>query len=290
MSPRENNGGSGMAGGAGPLKMAVGYLLLTIVLLVYITPILFMVVGSLKPDDRVLAEAGSIRAVIPTEASLQNYADVFDRVQFGRFMFNSIFITGCIVLGGVVINGFAGYAFARLVWRGRNALFAFVLALMILPLEAIAVPLFFEVTKVGLRDTYVAQILPFVAYAFSIYLFYTFFIGLPKELEEASWTDGAGILRTFFEVIVPNSMPVVATVTIVTFLLFWGFYLWPLMVTSGPAVRPLPVAIATFQTTPPIAWGDIMAFGVMMVAPVLVVFLVFQRWFVRGVASAGIKG
>ncbi len=276
-----------------PRRFAAGvlnYALLTMAAAVFVSPIVFMVVGSLKPDEKVLAEAGSLRALVPADASLQNYRDVFERVSFGRYFINSLIITGSIVLGGLVINSLAGYAFARLRWHGRDALFGAVLALMVLPLQSIAVPLFYEVTVLGWRDTYAAQILPFVANAFAIYLFYSFFIGLPRELEEAAWTDRAGILRAFVEVVVPNAKPVFATVAVVLFLFFWGLFLWPLMVTIGPEVRPLPVAIAHFQTLPPLKWGDIMAFGVMMVAPVLVLFFAFQRWFVRGVAATGRKG
>lgn len=272
------------------LGMIGSYLLLTILALLFVAPILFMIVGSLKPDELVLSEAGSLKAFVPTQASLQNYRDVFERVEFGRFLFNSLFITGMIVLAGLVVNSLAGYAFARLRWPGRSMILAVVIALMILPIEAIAVPLFFQVTLLGWRNTYIAQIVPFIANAFSIYLFYTFFIDLPKELEEAARVDGAGTLRTFFEIIVPVSKPVFATVAILTFLTQWGYFLWPLMVTFDEQVRPLPVAIATFQTLPPVQWGDIMSFGVMMVAPILIVFLLFQRWFVEGVATTGTKG
>jgi multiple sugar transport system permease protein len=272
------------------LRTLLAHAALVALAAVYVAPILFMVVGSLKPDARVLAEAGSLRAFLPTEASLQNYRDVFRRVAFGRFLLNSLVVTGSIVLGGLVVNSLAGYAFARLRWTGRDAVFLLVLVLLILPYEAIAVPLFYQVSLLGWRDTYLVQILPFVANALSIYLFYSFFLGLPRELEDAARIDGAGTLRTFWEVVVPNSRPVFATVTIVTFLFFWGFFLWPQLVTSGPRVRPLPVAIATFHTLPPLQWGDILAFGVMMVAPVLLVFLLFQRWFVRGIASTGTKG
>jgi multiple sugar transport system permease protein len=273
------------------MLFAVGsYLLLTLLGLLFVAPILFMMVGSLKPDDLVLAQAGTFKAFVPEKASLQNYEDVFTRVDFVRFFFNSLFITAAIVLGGLLVNSLAAYAFARLRWRGRIFLFTAVLALMIIPLEAIAVPLFFQVTLLGWRNTYIAQILPFIANAFSIYLFYTFFIGLPKELEEAARVDGASTIRTFFEIIVPVSLPVFATVTILTFLTQWGSFLWPLMVTVDEQVRPLPVAIASFQTLPPLQWGDILGFGVMMVAPILVIFLVFQKWFVEGVASTGTKG
>jgi multiple sugar transport system permease protein len=282
---------TGSNANGGKTLFAIGsYLLLTLLGLLFVAPILFMMVGSLKPDELVLSQAGTFKAFVPEKASLENYEDVFTRVDFVRFFFNSMFITGAIVLGGLLVNSLAAYAFARLRWRGRIFLFTAVLALMIIPLEAIAVPLFFQVTLLGWRNTYIAQILPFIANAFSIYLFYTFFIGLPKELEEAARVDGASTIRTFFEIIVPVSLPVFATVTILTFLTQWGSFLWPLMVTVDEQVRPLPVAIASFQTLPPLQWGDILGFGVMMVAPILVIFLIFQKWFVEGVASTGTKG
>ena len=263
---------------------------LVVMSLVFTAPIWFMIVGSFKPDERVLAEAGSLRAFLPEEASLRNYRDVFRRVDFLRFLVNSLLVTGGVVAGGLVVNSLAGYAFARLRWRGRDLLFAGVLAIMVVPFEAIAVPLFYQMTLLGWRETYGVQIVPFLANAFSIYLFYTFFLGLPKELEQAAHVDGAGVLRTFFEVVLPNARPAFASVAVLTFLWTWGSYLWPTMVAIGVRVRPLPVAIATFHTLPPLDWGDILAFGVMMVAPVLVVFLASQRWFVRGVAASGIKG
>jgi multiple sugar transport system permease protein len=142
----------------------------------------------------------------------------------------------------------------------------------------------------GWRDTYWVQIAPFIANPLSIYLFYSFFLGLPKSLEEAAQVDGAGSVRSFVSIVAPNSKPVFASVAIVTLLFFWGVYLWPLLMTAGPNVRPLPLGIATFYTLPPLQWGDIMAFGVMMVAPIVVVFLLFQRWFAQGVAATGVKG
>ncbi len=268
----------------------LNYVALAGLALVFVAPVLLMLVGSLKPDDRVLVEAGGPAAFLPDHVSLQNYADVFARVDFLRYLGNSLWITGVIVAAGLVVNALAGYAFARLAWRGRDLAFALVLMVMIVPLEAIAVPLFYLVSLLGWRDTYLVQIVPFVANAFSIYLFYTYFLGLPRELEEAARMDGAGALRTFLTIIVPNARPAFASVAILTFLTQWGAFLWPLMVTSGEVVRPLPLGLATFYTLPPLQWGDIFAFGTMMVAPVLLVFLLFQRGFVRGVAATGIKG
>lgn len=274
----------------GGVTLISSYLLAIGLALLFIAPIAFMFVASLKPDDLVLAQAGTLQGFIPIPASLQNYQDVFDRVNFSLYFLNSIFITSMVVLAGLLVNSLAGYALARLRWRGRATLLLVVLALMIIPFEAIAVPLFFQITLLGWRNTYLAQILPFIANSFSIYLFYTFFVGLPKELEEAARIDGASTIRTYFEIIVPISKPVFATVAILTFLTQWGSFLWPLMVTIDESVRPLPVAIAAFQTLPPIQWGDLMSFGVMMVAPMLVVFLLFQKWFVAGVAATGTKG
>jgi multiple sugar transport system permease protein len=272
------------------VNLISSYILAIGLALLFIAPIAFMFVASLKPDELVLSQAGSWQGFIPLPASVQNYQDVFDRVNFSRFFLNSIFITSMVVLAGLFVNSLAGYALARLRWQGRATLLLVVLTLMIIPFEAIAVPLFFQITLLGWRNTYLAQILPFIANSFSIYLFYTFFIGLPKELEEAARIDGASIVRTYFEIIVPISKPVFATVAILTFLTQWGSFLWPLMVTIDESVRPLPVAIAAFQTLPPIQWGDLMSFGVMMVAPMLLVFLLFQKWFVAGVAATGTKG
>ncbi|MBW9267465.1 MAG: carbohydrate ABC transporter permease [Candidatus Thiodiazotropha sp. (ex. Lucinisca nassula)] len=272
------------------LSVLLSYLLLGGMAALFIVPLLMMLIGSLKPDQSILLEAGSLAAFLPSDVSLQNYADVFRRSDFLRYFFNSLFITGCIVSSGLLVNSMAAYAFARLQWRGRDLLFNLVLALMILPFEAIAIPLFYGASMLGLRDSYSIQIVPFIANAFSIYLFYSFFIGMPKELEEAARLDGASTLRIFFSIIMPNAKPVFASVAILTFLTWWGSYLWPMMVTIGPSVRPLPVAIASFFTLPPLNWGDILAFGVMMVLPVLLLFIIFQRWFVRGVASSAIKG
>ncbi len=271
------------------VSLAASHAVLLVCTAVFVLPIAFMVVASFKPDDLVLREAGSWRALFPTEMSFQNYFNVFDRVNFGRFFVNSVLITGSIVVGGLLVNSMAAYAFSRMRWRGRDFCFGLVLALLILPFEAIAVPLFYQMIEFGWRNSYRVQIVPFIANAFSIYLFYSFFLQIPKEMEEAAAMDGAGAWRTFFTLIIPLAKPAFATVAILTFLMHWGNYLWPLMVVDHETYRPLPVAIAEFQTLPPIQWGDIMAFGVMMILPVLAVFLIFQKGFVRGVASSGIK-
>ena len=272
------------------IRMLSVYLLLAAFAFMFLVPVAMMLFGSFRPDDQVLVQAGDLGGLLAGDFSWINYQDVFVRVPFARYLFNSAFISICIVAGGLLVNSLAAYAFARLQWPGRDWLLLAVIALMILPLEAIAVPLFYEVTLLGWRDTYWVQIIPFIANAFSVYLFYTFFLNLPRVLEEAARIDGAGPWRIFFRIVVPNAKPVFATVAILTFLTQWGALLWPLMVTHSEAVRPLPLGIATFYSLPPLQWGDIFAFGVMMVTPVLLIFVLFQRWFVQGVATTGVKG
>ena len=272
-----------------PRRILTRYAALTMCALVFVVPVALLIVGSLKPEARVLSEAGSWKAFFPDAVSLENYRDVLRRVPFVRYLFNSLVINGAIVILGLVVNAFAGYALARLRWPGRENILAVVLALLIVPFEAIAVPLFYQLSALGWRNSYTVQIVPFIANPLSIYLFYTFFRGLPPELEEAARVDGASVWRTFILIVIPNAKPVFATVAIVTFLFYWGMYLWPLLMTTGTEVRPLPLGIATFYTLPPLQWGDILAFGVMMVAPVVLIFVVFQRWFVQGVASTGTK-
>ena len=146
------------------------------------------------------------------------------------------------------------------------------------------------VNRFGWLDSYHVQIIPFIADAFSIFLFYQFFIGLPKDLDEAALVDGASPFRIYTSIIVPLSKPVFATVAILQFLTRWGDFLWPLMVTRGEDYRPLPVAIQQFFSQDPKVWGDIFAFSAMITIPVLIVFLLFQKWFVQSVATSGVKG
>jgi multiple sugar transport system permease protein len=271
----------------GPRKVAT-HLGMALIAAFFMFPILFMVVGSLKPDGDVLGQG--LRALVPDQTTFENYPDAFNRAQFGRLFLNSVIVSTSVVVLGLIVNSLFGYALARLRFTGRNLVVAAVIALIIIPLEAIAVPLLFMVADWGWIDTYHVQILPFVAQPLFIYLFYTFFLNMPKELEEAAKVDGAGPLTTFVRVIAPLAKPAYASVAILSFLFIWGQLLWPVMVTRGVEVRPLPLGIAEFQNLPPIQWGDIMAFATMMVLPVLIVFVVFQRAFVRGVASQGVKG
>jgi multiple sugar transport system permease protein len=186
------------------------------------------------------------------------------------------------------VNSLAAYSLARLKWRGRENILLFVLILVIVPFESVAIPLLYMLN--GIRDTIIVQVIPFIANPFSIFLFYTFFLGMSKSIEEAAKMDGLGPFGTFVRIVVPNSRPVFATVTILTFLASWGQFLWPSLVVSDPNVRTLPLEISVFSAQQPPDWGQVFAFGTLLVLPVLIVFFVFQRFFIQSVAGSAVKG
>jgi multiple sugar transport system permease protein len=267
------------------------YALMLLLAAFFLFPLVYMYVSSLKPDNVVLGDADSLAAFLPAPfVGFENYADAIVRASVFRSFLNSAIISGGIVLLGLVINSLLGYALARLRFRGRAFVLAIVIALIIIPFEALAVPLLYLSAELGWLDTYHVQILPFVANPLFVYLFYTFFLNVPVAIEEAARIDGAGPIRTFVSIVAPLARPAYATVAILGFLFSWGQLLWPVMVTRGIDVRPLALGIGTFKTTPPVQWGDIMAYGALMTLPLIVVFLVFQRYFVQGVASSGVKG
>lgn len=277
--------------GANPVWRWVLYAVMIVLAAFFLFPLVYMVSASLVPDNQVLAKSHSIEAFVPTPfVGLENYRDAIDRASFPRVFANSVLITGLIVGLGLVVNSLFGYGLARLRFRGRKLLVGAVVALIIIPFEALAVPLLYMGAQVGWLDTYQIQILPFIASPLFIFLFYTFFLGIPRSLEEAAMIDGAGPIEIFTKVVAPLAKPAFATVAILGFLFSWGQFLWPSIVTRGIDVRPLPVGIGVFATTPPVSWGDIMAYTVLMTLPLLVIFLIFQRQFVQGVASSGVKG
>ncbi|GAB2718702.1 carbohydrate ABC transporter permease [Streptomyces bullii] len=267
-------------------------------------PIVFMLVSSLKPDQQIFADLGSIKAFLPVgHLSLDNYTGVFDRVPAARFLFNSIGISVITVALGIFVNSLAAFALSRMRWRGRKIVLTAVIATLIVPIEVFAVPMVWWVNKLpwlqvngfhvtiteGWLDTYQVQILPFVGNAFSIFLFHQYFRSIPKELDEAAVIDGASWFGIYRRIVMPLSGPAVATVAILTFLPMWNAYLWPLMVVQSEDLRPVMIGIQYFFQTNP-SWGEIMAYSSMITVPVLALFVAFQRAFVNSIASSGVKG
>ena len=274
------------------MGIGITYLVLTVVALFFLFPTVFMFVSSIKNGEmQIISDMGNLRAFIPYgEVGLKNYFDVFKRLPFGRFMFNSVFIVGNTVLIGLIVNSMLAYALARLRFKGRNVIVLLIISLIIIPTEAIVIPLLLIVNLFGWLDSYHVQIIPFIADPFSIFLFYQFFINIPKYLDEAAKIDGANPFQVYWKIIVPLSKPVFATVAILQFIFRWNEFLWPLMVTRGYEYRPLTVAIQQLFSLDPKMWGDIFAFASMITIPSIIIFLLFQKWFIHSVASSGIKG
>lgn len=280
---------------------AVLLLVLKVLLvLVFGLPLVFMIVSSFKPDLQIFADLGGITAFLPVgELTLDNYLGVFERVPFAQFLTNSIVISALTVVLGLVVNSMAAFAMSRMHLPGRKIVLGVVLATLIVPFEVMAVPMLWWVNQLpyfdgaefiqGWLDTYAVQIVPFIANAFSIFLFYQYFDSIPRELDEAARVDGAGWFRIYRSIVMPLAGPALATAAILTFLPAWNQYLWPLMVTQSESVRPVMVGIDYFKQLN-VSWGQIMAYASIITVPVLALFIAFQRAFVNSIAASGVKG
>jgi multiple sugar transport system permease protein len=280
------------------------YVVRIILAVFFAFPLVFMFVSSFKPDDQIFADLSSLKAFLPVgNISLDNYTGVFQTVPAARFLINSVLITAVTVLLGLLVNSMAAFAMSRIHCRGKTIVLAAIIATLVVPFETFALPMVWWVNKlpwlviqdfiplysVGWLDTYRVQIIPFIANAFAIYLFYSYFQSIPKDLDEAARVDGAGWFRIYRSIIMPLAGPASATVAILTFLPAWNSYLWPLMVVQTENLRPAMVGLSYFQQLN-VLWGQIMAYSTLITIPVLAFFLVFQRAFVSSIASAGVKG
>ena len=269
---------------------------------VFIFPIVFMLISSLKPDFQILRDSSSLLAFLPVgDISLRNYPAAFQRAPVGQFIFNSVFVTASTVILGLIINSMAGFAIAVLRWKGKSIVLSMIIATLIVPFETIAIPLLLIVSRLpwigpegitqGWLNSYHVMIIPSITSAFSIFLFVQFFRSLPTELVEAARIDGAGWFQIYRSVFVPISGPVFATVAILSTLAKWNDYLWPIMVVQSEKYRPVMVGLSYFdQLGNSVAWGEKFAYLSMITLPVLAFFLVLQRAFIESIASSGIKG
>ena len=283
------------------IRLVVRYLVLCIVAAVFIFPIIFMMVSSLKPDEQLLADTGSLRAFLPVgDISLANYFAAFDRAPIGVFVLNSLIVTVVTVSLSIFLCSLAGFAFVYLNWKGRDLILSFVLATLIVPFETIAIPLLLIVSRlpwldtegftIGWLNTYHVQIIPWISDALTIFLFVQYFKDLPKELVEAARVEGASWWQVYRRVVMPLSGPVIATAAILKSLKMYNEqYLWPLMVVQDEAHRPIMVGLGYFFQLD-VAWGELMAYLSLITVPVLVLYLALQRAFIASIASTGVKG
>ncbi|ALS26261.1 carbohydrate ABC transporter permease [Paenibacillus cisolokensis] len=258
--------------------------------LLFITPLLWMVVSSLKPETHIFADLNSIKALLPSSVTLDNYIKAFHRIPMMKYLFNSLFYVTVICISGLVVNSLCGYALAKLQFKGRDMLLSGVIALMIVPFESIIMPLYFIVNTLGWVDTWLALIVPFVGNCFSIFMFRQFFMDVPNEILEASAIDGSSPMKTFVRIVVPLSGPVFTTVFILTFITHWGDFLWPILVTTGEKLRTVQLGIQTFFTLPPVYYGQIMATLTFTTLPIVILFLFLQRYYIEGITHTGVKG
>jgi multiple sugar transport system permease protein len=282
------------------VRRVIGVIVRILLCLVFGLPLLFMIISSFKPDVQIFADLTSFKAFLPVgDLTTDNYSGVFERVPFARFMVNSIMISVFTVGLGLIVNSMAAFALSRIKFKGQKLILTIILVTLIVPFETMALPLLWWSNKLpfvdvngfsqGWLDTYQIQIVPFVANAFSIFLFYQYFDSIPKDLDEAAMVDGAGWFRIYRSVIMPLAGPAVATVAILTFLPAWNQYLWPLMVVQTEELRPVMVGIDYFKQLN-VSWGQIMAYATMITVPILVLFIAFQRSFINSIASSGVKG
>lgn len=263
------------------------YLVLLVALVAVVAPFVWMVLGSFKGE-------GELRQVPPTwwphSASLDNYTQLFSKLNFGQYFFNSITVAVVVTAGNLVFCSMLGYAFAMLDFRGKRPLFLAVMATLMIPGVVTFVPLFVLVANAGLINSLPGLFLPFLVSPFGVFLMRQFILGLPRDLLDAGRVDGAGELRIFWRIIMPLCGPALATLGILTFLGSWNNFLWPLVVGQTEDKYTLPVALALYSTGQNSTnYGLLLAGATVVILPILVVFLIFQKRFIEGIATTGLK-
>ncbi|MET9425290.1 carbohydrate ABC transporter permease [Streptomyces sp. NPDC006540] len=269
---------------AGRITLLVVALVLTVAWLI---PLAWAVATSLKPEGETtktpLEWFGS-------RITFEAYSKVWESGDLMRWMMNSAYISVMTTVLTVLTCAMAAYGFTRTDFRGRKLLYGLVLAGIMVPPQVLIAPLFTEMVQLGLVDTYWGVILPQVAVPAMVFILVKFFEGVPRELEEAAFVDGAGRWRVFWTIVMPLSRPVLAAVAIFTFISTWNNFLWPFLVTTDPGGMTLPVGLVNVQSSFGVRYAQIMAALVIAGLPLLIVFMLFQRQIVRGIAHTGLAG
>jgi multiple sugar transport system permease protein len=258
------------------------YLLMILISVATVVPFLFMASTSFTKSFTMMTYPPTL---IPDNPSFDNYYEilfVFQEGLFPRWFFNTLFTTLCITLGSLFLNTLAGYIFAKKEFYGKNVVFSLLLATLMVPGAVTLIPAFLMVNRLGLFNTYWALIIPGLASPFGIFMMRQFISSLPTELIESAKIDGASELRTFWSIIVPLSTPAMAALGIFTVINAWNAFLWPLVVLRSNTMRTLVVGLATVQSEFNINYGLVMAGSVLTVLPMLILYILFQPYFVEG--------
>jgi multiple sugar transport system permease protein len=270
------------------LLVHAGYLFVCIV---FILPLWWALSSSLRPLDDIFKYISpfSWKAFVPDKLTFAAYATIFAQKGYGMAVFNSVLVAGVTVLLGLVINGFAGYAFAVLRFPGRNVLFFLIVLTFLIPFEAIAIPLYTVVRSIGWLDTYQGLIGPGVANGIVIFLFRQFFSQIPRELAESARIEGASWITILFRIYLPLSKPVVISAALLIFLFQWESFLWPLIATRSENLRVIQVALAGFEERYVTLWNELFAAAIVAALIPLIILLPLQRFYVQGVTAAATK-
>ncbi len=263
------------------------YLIAVLGMVAVAAPFAWMVLGSFKTQGELLRVPPTWW---PAQPTTQNYDDLFSKANFPRYFLNSTIVALVVTAGNLTFCSMIGYALAKLRFKGRNAVFLLVMATLMIPGMVTFVPLFVLVTNAGLANSYPGLILPFLVSPFGVFLMRQFFSSLPDDLMDAGRVDGSGELGIFARIMLPLTRPALATLGILTFLGSWNNFLWPLVIAQTEDKYTLPVALALYSTGQNAQnFGLLMAGAVVVVLPVLVMFLAFQRHVTKGIAITGLK-
>jgi multiple sugar transport system permease protein len=269
------------------VRQVISQVLLTVVLALFLVPFVYMVATALKPGGEVFARGGGL---LGSEIRWSNFAEALSYLPFGRFILNGLVVS---VLGTLVVcatSVLAAYAFARLSFRYRDRIFLVYLGTLMLPQEVVVVPMFILMQKFGWVDSYAALILPWAFTAFGTFLLRQFFLGIPRELDEAAVVDGAGRMRILLQIIVPIARPAIAVLAVFTFINYWNSFLWPLIIVSSRDMATVPLGLNLFLSQNGNQWHLLMAASAISMLPTVILVVLLQRHLVRGIAMSGLGG
>ena len=283
------------------LPLILTYVVLTFGALIMIMPFAWMVSTSIKPDSEIFSDTIHW---IPSELDLQNYVDAVDQTDMPRLFLNSTFVTFVAVVSQVILGSMAGYAFARLTFRGKNTLFFILLTTMMVPFEVLIIPVFLLIRAfplaggndilgqggTGLINTFAGIMFPNFVSVFSVFLFRQFYLSFPKEIEEAAIVDGASRVGVYWRILIPNSRPVMGTMALFAFLWSWNDFLWPLVVVKQESLKTLQLGLSVFDQEAGTEWAELMAASVLAVIPIILLYIFLQRFLVSGGLTSGLKG
>ena len=257
---------------------------------IFVSPLLWMLASSFKPELEIFSNLNSLSTFIPKNFTLANYVEVFQRIKVFTILKNTLIYIGIVLIGDLLLGSMFGYALAKMKYRFRGISLTVVIALMSMPVEAIILPLYIEMAQLNWVNTMLGLTIPFMMNCFSIYMFYSYFISIPDELIEAAKVDGCGPIRTYFSIVMPISKTVFATVFILDFVSRWNDFMWPFLITTGEEKITVQLAVQIFVGVSPIHYGVIMAVLTLASIPMVLMYIFMQKFYVEGIASTGIKG